>query len=152
MRLLLQQSPLPQARELKELPYFQTGEGREMVLGWSSHAWKAPRQLHVLTAQEFKAQAAAGRKLYSGKGVGKEEEESVCGMTQVSMTVCNLCFYSLQTYKQGAHLSEQSRDSQNLKISTIKCHLWLHCYREGLLCLELSSCSYSYPVSQIPDE
>lgn len=50
LRLLLQWSPSPYARQLKELLYSQTGESGEMALGWSFHVWKTLQQLHVLTA------------------------------------------------------------------------------------------------------
>lgn len=46
-----------------------------MVLGWPSYVWKTLQPLPILIAYEFKAQDAAGRKFYRGKGEGREEEE-----------------------------------------------------------------------------
>lgn len=105
-----------------------------------------------LQPRNLKARVAAGRKLYNGKGVRKEGKKSVWGMTESAwqFTTSASALYK-PTTKDSIGL-ERSQDSQDLKISTTKHHLWLHCYRERLLCHELSSCPFSYPVSQILDE
>lgn len=58
-----------------------------MVLGWPSMCGKPSSSYLSFTTGESKAQAAAGRKFYSGKGVGKEEKEKGggrAGMTKTS--------------------------------------------------------------------
>lgn len=68
------------------------------------------------------------------------------------MTVYNLCFCSLQTCHQEEPWSGMIAGLPRPEDFYHQHYRWLHCYREGLLCPELSSCPHSYPASQIPNE
>lgn len=53
---------------------------------------------------------------------GKEEEKRQKGGGEVSMTVYNLCFFSLQTYNQEEPLSGMIEGLPLLQVSTTKRH------------------------------
>lgn len=53
---------------------------------------------------------------------GKEEEKRLKGGGEVSMTVYNLCFFSLQTYNQEEPLSGMIEGLPLLQVSTTKRH------------------------------
>lgn len=100
MRFLLQWSPLPQARQLKELPYSQTGK----VERWY---WAGPPMFGKPCSSYIFLQSRKSRpRLQQGesstgdrKWEGRRKRKG--GVGKVSMTVHNLCFFSSpQTYNQ----------------------------------------------------
>lgn len=146
MRLLLRWSPLPQARQLKELTNSQTGEGGE---------WRDGTELALPCLENLAASAQPRNlrpRLLQWKGSGKRRVREKGGVGKFSMTVYNLCFFgSLQTYNQEEPWSRtitglprpEDFYQQTSHITALL---------QGGAPLLRAVLSPSYPVSQIPNE